>query len=153
MNKNEHGLTLIEVLLTLSLLSVVSLLIWGVFFQGAKYTATAVSTNQMQQEANQMATNLTRIHQTAEWYEIATNDGTVTIINKNAKKEDENINIYESNQFDYEVKITEPTRINPNKRNVEATIIVADKQDDTNKVEIDTYLSRLQNTGAEQEGE
>lgn len=153
MIKNNRGFTLVEVLLTLTLLTGIGLLIWGVFFQGSKYTSTVVSANQMQQEANEIATYLTRLHQTSEWYEIKTNSKTVTIVSKYNSVENETKKVYESEQFNYDVKIVGPRKIYPNKNNVEATIVVAEKENQQNNMEIETYLYRLQNTTAKQEGE
>ena len=59
--KNQRGITLIELLLTISIISFVGVLIWSVFFQGTEYSNTAITNNQMQQEANIIMTKITKI--------------------------------------------------------------------------------------------
>lgn len=157
MHRNERGLTLVEVLLTLALLSVVSLLIWGVFFQGAKFSTKAVSKNQMQQEANAISTYLTRVHQTSDNYSIEIKDEQLVIIftkdgdsltqtfhtnhltyNINAKKKKANEN---------EISVNSAEKINPNEYDIRIIVTISDKNDANNNISIETVLSRLKNEG------
>ncbi|MGR3765905.1 type II secretion system protein [Rossellomorea sp. NS-SX7] len=68
--KNQNGLTLIEVLASLAILSVIGLVLWNVLFQGLNYSKKAVSQTSMQQEANLISMELTRIHQSHSTYKI-----------------------------------------------------------------------------------
>lgn len=70
MKKNQRGLTLVEVLATLVILSIAGVLIWSIFFQGLKFSQNAVSKNMMIQEANIVISNLKKIHQTSSEYNI-----------------------------------------------------------------------------------
>ncbi len=73
--KNETGLTLIEVLATLTILSIVSVIIYNVFSNGLRYSSQAEDTVLIQQEANYLLTLL------KEQHENAANDYTVTVEN------------------------------------------------------------------------
>ncbi|MEL3970894.1 prepilin-type N-terminal cleavage/methylation domain-containing protein [Rossellomorea oryzaecorticis] len=79
MIKNQNGLTLIEVLASLALLSVIGLVLWNVFFQGLSYSKKAVSQTAMQQEANMISMELTRIHQSHSTYRLVNTDCSIEI--------------------------------------------------------------------------
>ncbi|XXM71493.1 PulJ/GspJ family protein [Lysinibacillus sphaericus] len=73
MKHNQRGLTLVEVLASLAVLSVIGLLLWNVLFQGLSYSRKAASQTSLQQEANRISMKLTRIHQTTSSYEVVNN--------------------------------------------------------------------------------
>lgn len=66
----ERGLSLVEILVTLAILSIAGTIMWSIFFQGSKISQTMVTKNSLQQEANLVVTRLTKIHQTSEDYRI-----------------------------------------------------------------------------------
>ncbi|WP_231687986.1 type II secretion system protein [Bacillus sp. FJAT-27251] len=68
--KNEQGITLVEVLATILILSIAGTIIWQVFFQGYQYSQRALSKNKMLQEVNIISTNILRTHQTEEQYQL-----------------------------------------------------------------------------------
>ena len=82
--REEHGITLVEVLATLVILSIVGIGMWSAFFQGFEYSNKTISENLMIQEANILITNLTKIHQKTEEYEIE-NDGCKIVVTINGK--------------------------------------------------------------------
>lgn len=141
--RNQHGVTLIELLLTLAILTTIGALIWSVFIQGTKYSNNAVTRNQMQQEANLITTYLTRIHQTSNEYTIETTNTQIKIISKL----DSNITtqIYNNSQFIYEVTADKTEDINPNEDDVSCIVIISAKNNHKNKVTLSTLLSRLKN--------
>lgn len=77
---NERGMTLVEILATITILSIVSVVIWNIFFQGMNYTKKAVSQNRIQQEANVLNMKLTRIHQNINDYSIESSDCEIKVI-------------------------------------------------------------------------
>lgn len=81
MTRNQNGLTLVEVLASLAVLSVIGLLLWNVFFQGISYSKKAATHTSLQQEANQISMKLTRIHQTSPSYEIVNNNCQLKVYN------------------------------------------------------------------------
>lgn len=146
--KNERGITLIEGLATLVILSIIGVLIWNVFFQGYKYSQKAVSKNTMQQEANIIITTLTRIHQTSQEYTITNADGVIVITATNPDQtiqfKDSRMNYWiKENEDEVDEQEREIKSINPKTRKLELFIIIKDKHDSKNKVEIETLLYRL----------
>ncbi|NMD70530.1 type II secretion system protein [Bacillus sp. DNRA2] len=145
---NERGITLVEGLAALVILSIIGVLIWNVFFQGYKYSQNAVSKNTMQQEANIIITNLTRIHQTSQEYTITNSNGVVTITATNpdvsTKFKNSKVNYWikeSKTEVDEQDRTIGP--VNPKISKMELFIIIKDKQDSRNKVEIETLLYRL----------
>lgn len=68
--RNERGLTLIELLVSLALGSIVLVLIYQFFFQGIHFSKVVNDKTLLQQEANNMVLSLTKIHQTSDSYSI-----------------------------------------------------------------------------------
>lgn len=72
---NENGVTLIEVLATLTILSLLVGIVFGVFINGINYSNKAKDTVSIQQEANYLLTLLKEQHENQDWYTIeVTND-------------------------------------------------------------------------------
>jgi prepilin-type N-terminal cleavage/methylation domain-containing protein len=82
---NQKGISLVEVMISLTILSVVSLVLWNVLIDGVTYSNKAVSQNTIQQEANLITMNLTKIHQTSEEYEIESSDCKVSVTYRSEK--------------------------------------------------------------------
>ncbi|WNS74472.1 prepilin-type N-terminal cleavage/methylation domain-containing protein [Bacillus sp. DTU_2020_1000418_1_SI_GHA_SEK_038] len=139
LKQNQNGLTLIELLAIISILSIVGVIIWSVFFQGVKYSNNAVTRNQMQQEANIITTKLKEIHLTSEKYSIVSNNGiiAVTYDDKNGTSQEV---IFENSNLEFS-----STSINnriPKETDTRFTLIVTDK-DSGNSHSITTLLYRL----------
>ncbi|MFF2447731.1 type II secretion system protein [Neobacillus sp. NPDC058068] len=152
MKSDERGLTLIEILITLAILSFVGVIIWNVFFQGYKFSQKSISKNFMIQETNLLITNLTSIHQKYNQYEIrSTNSSTgspciVTVTpNKEPKQDFSNSQIC----FNYVLKIDNvdkgsgPIIIEPNKKDVTLIVTATDIKNPINKITIETLLYRV----------
>lgn len=73
--KNQAGITLIEVLAALTILSIVTVIIYNVFSNGLRYSSQAEDTVLIQEETNYLLTLL------KEQHENAANDYTVTVEN------------------------------------------------------------------------
>lgn len=80
---NEKGVTLIELLLTLTILSLLIGLVYGVFINGIHYSGEAKDTASIQQETNLMVTMLKEQHENQNWYriEISSDHKKVSITN------------------------------------------------------------------------
>lgn len=65
MLRNEKGITLIEVLLSLSIATIILGLVWSIFVQGIHFSKVVSDKTQLQQEANYIIRTLTKIHQTS----------------------------------------------------------------------------------------
>ncbi|WP_066385972.1 prepilin-type N-terminal cleavage/methylation domain-containing protein [Neobacillus mesonae] len=148
MNQNERGLTLVEVLATLVIMSIVSIIIWSIFFQGFNFSQKAISKNQMQQEMNLLINNLLGIHQTAKEYNLKNINSNceikVEIINKDNSTETE-IFSHPNMCFKYDIKNSVVPPIVPNRANndVQLKITISVKNDPNNKITMDTYLYRI----------
>ena len=140
---NQRGLTLIEVLATLTVLSIVGAVIWNVFFQGLLYTKKAVSQNSIQQEANVIVMTLTKIHQTSEEYELENSN--CTIKEKNSGQELKNDDLC----FSLDQTYTGP--IDPNKVNYPLLVTITDKHHPENTFVIDTTLYKLKGSKQNEE--
>ncbi|MCL6571832.1 MAG: prepilin-type N-terminal cleavage/methylation domain-containing protein [Bacillus sp. (in: Bacteria)] len=149
MNRDERGLTLVEVLATLILLSIVSVIIWSVFFQGYKFSQKAISKNFMLQEANILTTSLTKIHRTLEIYEITSENCGIKVTNlKTTPPQDQVFNhpnicfklLEINNVSGTGPKITEPHK---NGNDISLKVSVSDKKDPNNNLTIDTFLYRV----------
>jgi prepilin-type N-terminal cleavage/methylation domain-containing protein len=147
--RNNRGLTLVEVLATLTILSIAGIIIWQVFFQGINYSQKTITKNMMMQEANIITTSLLKVHQTVNSYEIGSihEDSPCGIIIKYNG---------ESQVFDPEqicVTYTTTLPISPtggqivggigNMPDVPLTLTLTDKNNTNNSIDVKTTLYRL----------
>jgi len=70
MIQNSKGLTLIELLAAVSLSAIILLLAYQFLFQGFQFSKTVTDKTLLQQEANYIMANLTKIHQSSDSYTI-----------------------------------------------------------------------------------
>lgn len=134
MKSDERGLTLIEVLTTLAILSFIGTIIWSVFIQGYRNSQQAISKNLILQEVNILISNLTNLHQKLDIYEITSENCTIKITNLKTTPyqtqvfSNKNIcfNILEINN----VKGAGPMRVEPNKvgNDISLKISASDKK-------------------------
>ncbi|MCA1065252.1 type II secretion system protein [Rossellomorea sp. AcN35-11] len=137
MIQNERGLTLVEVLATLTILSIIGAVIWNVFFQGIHYTKKAVSQNSIQQEANILTMSLTRVHQTTESYQLKNTDCTITVLYSG--KQD----TFQHQDLCFSLANVPAGPILPGKDDYPLLISITDKHHPGNDFIIDTTLYRL----------
>ncbi len=145
MYKNEKGLTLLEVLVTLVILSFIGVLIWSVFNSGIKFSNKEISKNQMQQEANIILTTLTKIHQTATSYSINSNASCSVTVNANFSHSSE---VYNFENQKLCINITHNNAsddFDPIYHNNLVTfyITISEKNNRKNEISIEGVLSRL----------
>ena len=72
--KNQSGLTLIEVLATIAILSIVTVMIYSVFSTGLHQYSQAKETVLIQQEANYLLTILKERHENDDSYTITVDE-------------------------------------------------------------------------------
>lgn len=134
--KDQHGITLIELLITLTILSIVGVLIWSVFSQGTKFSSQAMTKNAMQQEANIIISSLKKIHQTSSSYDIVSNDCSIKV--KTEKKTE----VFEHPQLCFETD-NNISAVDPNLEDISIKLTIKDKNDTHNQISIGTLLYRL----------
>ncbi|KKK33050.1 hypothetical protein WQ57_24180 [Mesobacillus campisalis] len=159
MIKNEKGLTLTELMVTLAILSFAGVLIWSVFFQGYNYSQKASAKNRLQQEGNLIITNLTSIHQTARYYKIMNNQCEIHLEITNMDDTKQNISFSDPNLcYQYNSKsssiIEEPLpsggkviNMDPFDKDIKLEIIVSEKKNSSNSAKIDSMLYRVKAGG------
>jgi prepilin-type N-terminal cleavage/methylation domain-containing protein len=140
----QEGLSLIELLVTLAILSFIGIIIWSVFIQGYKFSQKSISKNTMQQETNLLITNLKKIHQTSKEYNIITGTCTITV---NATKSDDSTQTYVFDHPNLCFSLDRTGLIQPDIEDVKLTITISEKNDSENKLEIETILYRLKDGG------
>jgi prepilin-type N-terminal cleavage/methylation domain-containing protein len=142
--KNQNGLTLIEVLVSLTILSIIGIVMWNVFIDGISYSHKAVSQNTMQQEANLITVSLTKIHQTSDEYEVRSKDCTLSVTHRSEKgtvyKEYKHPRLcFTSN----DTGSGNTTFINPSRKDFSLDLKIYDKESPENKLKVNTTLFRL----------
>lgn len=142
MKQNERGITLIEVLASIVILSIIGTIIWSVFIQGNNYSKAAVSKNFMVQQSNIIMTSLNRIYQTSTSFSIRnTPDCQITIT---FTKDNSNISqsqVFNDSQMCFTIK---PASASGNTNtSTQIEIIVNDNKNKNNMVDVSTTLYRL----------
>lgn len=85
--KKQTGLTLIEVLATVAILSIVTVIVYGVFANGLHYSSEAEDTVLIQQEANYILMILKEQHEKSESYTITVSDDYTKVVISNSNHE------------------------------------------------------------------
>jgi prepilin-type N-terminal cleavage/methylation domain-containing protein len=139
--RTQRGITLIELLVTLAILSVIGTIIWSIFFQGYNFSQKSVTKNRLQQEANLVIVNLTKIHQTSLVYTISNSDCKITVnytIKLDYSKQSQ---VFAGSGLCYTTDVT--GSFDPNQNDNDIKVTVYDQNDRTNQAEVDTFLYRL----------
>jgi prepilin-type N-terminal cleavage/methylation domain-containing protein len=137
MMKNQNGLTLIEILASLAVLSVIGLVLWNVFFQGLIYSKKAVSQTAMQQEANMISMELTRIHQSHSTYRLVNSGCAIKIYDSESSQQP-----FETFSHS-ELCISGITKEIDSSSSRDLALTLHDKKHPENKFELTTTLYKL----------
>lgn len=143
MIKNQRGLTLIEVLASLTILSIVGILVWQVFFQGMNYSSKSASKNKMQQEATILTAKLTKIHQTSDEYELSNSDCKITV--SYTKQGSVTVEEFGQDEMCFEIDFTGV--VDPDLNDLPLKLTIYDPSDAENRIVQDTFLYRLKGDG------
>jgi prepilin-type N-terminal cleavage/methylation domain-containing protein len=145
--RSERGVTLIEVLAAITILSIIGVTIWQVFFQGYQFSQRSVTKNKLQQESNIVITMLTRIHQTEEEYKIDSGSCEIKILNKDGAE----IENFSNSQYCFKAEnpVTKlelpPTTLKPFQtgNDLELVIRISESDNLSNNVGVKAFLYRL----------
>jgi prepilin-type N-terminal cleavage/methylation domain-containing protein len=151
----EDGITLIELLAVLAILSFLIVLTSGVLFDGFKYSKAANEQVTLQQEMDLFTTTITKMHESESTYDIVVdtnpNATSVKFIGKNDKGDiDRTLDISNSNfqysLYDYSSNVDIPlnnTTTMDTTKPLYIKIIINNKTSPNQKYEIKTIISRL----------
>ncbi|MEH6995868.1 prepilin-type N-terminal cleavage/methylation domain-containing protein [Neobacillus drentensis] len=145
--RSERGITLIEVLAAITILSIAGVTIWQVFFQGYQLSQRSVTKNMLQQESNIVISKLTNIHQTEEEYKIESVDCKIKVLSKTNTE----IEVFSNSQYcfqaeDPKTKLEIPlTNLKPNETGSDFDLVIriSDRKNIKNTVGVRTLLYRL----------
>lgn len=147
----QRGITLIELLGAITILSIISIIIWNVFFQGLSFTDSLQIETQMQQEANLILASLRKMHRSSDEYSIENSDDPnssyITIKNNTSVIEFHNGNfIYKlyliTNNEQQQIMNDTPVIINPNKQHLQIKLIITDRENMNRQYEIEDHIAR-----------
>lgn len=155
MVRNQKGITLVEVLAALTLVSIVVTIAWTALSIGMKHTAAETSKTQLQQEANLVVTKLTNEHRKNDTYQLRFVSGVLEIKTCN-EEEDLSITCSEfsslmENNYVYNGTINGVAFISwnpdnevlPKEEHVEFQLTVKDPVKQSRAVTIKTTLTRI----------
>lgn len=152
LNKQE-GITLVEVLATLILMTIVTGVIWTTISLAMKINISETTTLRLQQEANFITTRLQQIHRNCDKYEILFTTEAITVSDCDLEKG--NPNSYErivSTDFNYSISspsIDVPYGIISIKESLYLSELrVSDPKNSKKAFTISTTISRIE-TGTE----
>jgi len=136
--KNESGMTLVEALATLAILSMVVVLIWTTFYISAKHSIMETTKLQLQQEANYILTEVQQQHRQLECYELDIREDRVQLFN--CSRAPELIKVIGKS---YKYTVYNSGEIKPREDNLSFTLTVEDPKGNSKlKVETETTISR-----------
>ncbi|NYF25031.1 type II secretion system protein J [Sporosarcina sp. JAI121] len=140
---DERGITLVELLATIVLVSIVMVLIWNTISISMKYNLAETKKLHLQQEANYIITEIQRIHRQCDSYQLTITGSEVSMkkcVGGNQIPDEIVSNIYhyialpEYKEEVIEAKIYDST--------IDLKLTVQDIQNKKLKVEVQTTISR-----------
>lgn len=151
---NDDGITLIEVLATLAIMSIISILLYGVLMNGFDYSKKSQEKVSIQQEMNIVVTSITKFHESYESYQIKVDHNPdaskIQLLGKDSGSVVKTIELSNSDYvytlFDYSgsTETTLPvTKDVLTAQPLYIKIIIKDKKHPSQTYEIKTIISRL----------
>lgn len=128
----------------MTILSIIGVIIWSIFFQGFNFSQKSMSKNTIHQESNLVITNLTRIHQTSNEYEISMSSCKIIVI---ATKQDTTTKTYEFEHPRLCFSINQVGIFDPSTQDVDIKLTIYERIEPSNVVDVDTILYRLKDGG------
>lgn len=154
MKFNQNGVTLVELLAALVLVSVIATIAWTALSIGFKHTAAETSKTQLQQETNLVVTKLTNEHRRNDYYYLKTsgtsleietcNDSATGTVCGGFVRLTDNNYLYSGTIDGIPFASWDPaTKIDPKNKHVDLVLKVADPVKPTRSVEVKTTLTRI----------
>lgn len=141
---DEKGMTLIEVIVTLLLVSLVGGIIWTLMMTSMKYNIVETKKLQMQQEANNIVTQIQTFHRKCKTYEMTVNPESVSLFNCTSSNSAKSLaDVYMTTNYNYSSfpnqKIVDTLNADAK---MELTLTVQDPKKTSLKVVVETVISR-----------
>ncbi|MCM3637272.1 prepilin-type N-terminal cleavage/methylation domain-containing protein [Sporosarcina luteola] len=153
MNKEENGMSLVEVLATLVLVSLVIALVWTTVLISMKYNFVETKNLRWQQEANRVITEIQQYHRSCDTYDLTATHQEIKIEHCMVNGVDQGTKQI-AYDFYYEIYVDEDLDTKENKlysidakgykSSFDLTLIVRDSVKESPKLTIDTKISRYQ---------
>lgn len=151
---NQRGITFIELIATLALVSIVATIAWTALTIGMKHGAAETNKTIMQQEANLMISSLMAAHRGSEKYSIIFEDDQLKI---NSCQEDGSCEMIEvGSKYNFTGTIIDNvlvdsstgvpvvfTDLTPEEKHTKITLKITDLKNSKRTLTINTTLSRL----------
>ncbi|MFC4409880.1 type II secretion system protein J [Chungangia koreensis] len=131
--RDEHGVTLMELLAAIIIFTIFASIIWGFFFQSLKFNDAEVTKQQLQQEANLIIASIQEAHIKGQSYIIQTNDSNTVLTVKDL--------VFEHPQIKYEILNSIQTPVISKTLEIKLKLSSADNPAIT--YEIQTTFSRI----------
>ncbi|MGH2318269.1 PilW family protein [Planococcus sp. SE5232] len=154
MKLNQKGVTLVELLAGLVLVSIIASIAWTTLSIAFKHSAVETSKTQLQQEANLVVTKLTNKHRKNDYYYLRTsgaipeiktcNDSGAAIVCEGFMNLTDTNYLYSGtiNGIEF-ANWDSSTKIDPKNKHVDLVLKVADPIKSTRSVEVKTTLTRI----------
>lgn len=155
MKMNEKGITLVEIIGAMVLVSLIAGLAWTALLTGFKHTSVETTKTQLQQEANYTISKISNEHRKSDYYYLRFQNGKLEInACKEAAPAAATCNGFEKltvNEYTYSgtingIKFVDwpaTTIIRPKKAHVTFIMKIADPVNPNRSVEVKTTLTRI----------
>ncbi len=159
---NQNGLTLIELLVSITILLLIGTLIFTVLIKGKDYSLQAQTTVSLQQEGNRILSELTSWHESHSEYGIVLNQNpeatsiSLVLLDSHGIPLEENQEIisttgfkysvcYDRNQVDFTSCTTTIKKVDQivDQKDLPIKILITDNKDSRLTFEIKTIISRM----------
>lgn len=152
---NQKGITLVELIAALALVSIIAAIAWTALSIGFKHTASETNKTQLQQEANLIVATITNEHRRNDYYYLRMNAGTLEINTCNGSSVTalncEGFTSLMANHYVYTGTINgvdfmgwDPAQIiDPKKKHLDLSLNVTDPANPARSVKVETTLTRI----------
>lgn len=142
---NEKGLSLIELLATLSMMTIVGALVFGVLINSLHIFNHESDNSDVRQEANLISSQLTTFYKVNGNFSASTDsDG---ILSVTSTKTEEGVSSEESREYklpDYRIEVmSTPDEVEGSYVHTDIEIIISEIKDNTNVFKLKSTISRL----------
>ncbi|MEH7304936.1 type II secretion system protein [Neobacillus drentensis] len=141
---NQRGLTLIELLVTIAIVSFIGIIIVNILSQSVIYSQKSISKNFIQQEANILNTQLIKIHQKSKQYTFTNSNCEINVFINN-KDNSTQTQLFTNSKLCYSINLS--GTVIPGQEDKNLILTVSDRNDSSNNVVITTLLYRLKDGG------